>query len=158
MRIIRDTRETKGYNFDFYNVEVLDRKLKCGDYQAVGLETVIIERKANTGEIYLNLGTLKEQERVYREFELLNSYPEPILLLEFPESHFYDFPRNSTIPESRWHKLRIEDWLLRDKFRTLLNTFPRVKPVFCDTKEDAEKFVYQLFKDRLDGRKKKFNF
>lgn len=158
MKIIKDTRETKGYDFAFYDVEVIRKKLDCGDYKLVDSDEVIFERKANTGELYMNLATDAERERLYREFELLVEFRRPIFLLEFPESYLYDFPHNSHIPKSKWHKLKVPEWLLRQHLYNLLRDFPKVKCVFCDNKAAAEEYIINTFEEIKNGRKKKFDF
>lgn len=158
MRIIRDTREKEGYNFNFHDVELINRKLKCGDYKLESSDDIIFERKASTMELYINLAYKKEKDRLYREFDKLVEYKRPIFLFEFPESFLYDFPENSTIPKSKWKGLRMPSWRLRERLDELMKAFPKVKLVFCENKLQAEDFVFNTFKDHIDGRTKKFNF
>ena len=57
--VLRDTREKNGWDFSSQDkcMAVKDWGLKTGDYTARGLEkSLVIERKASTGELAMNLG------------------------------------------------------------------------------------------------------
>lgn len=159
MKIIKDTREQKGYSFEFYDdIEVVRKKLDYGDYTVYGTG-VVVERKASTGEIYLNLATNKERERVYRELEELSKFPTPVLLFEFPEINIDIFPEGSNIPQDKWSKLRINSYRLRMLFDQLKKDFPKIEFIFTENKYDAEDKLVEIFKDYEHGPpKKKFSF
>lgn len=139
MKILRDTREQNPLQFTFAQIEIEDRKLDYGDYQIEGT-SIIIERKASTGELYNNLIT-KDSVRFYKLVEnllLLDSY----ILCEFPESDLYEFPEHSGIPENKWKGLRASSAFLRKKVNELKDRGLRF--VFCDDRYQAEKFIISL--------------
>ena len=57
--VLRDTREKSGWDFKSFDKcqAIVDWGLRTGDYTVKGLEKyLVIERKASTGEISMNLG------------------------------------------------------------------------------------------------------
>lgn len=159
MIIIQDTKEKEGLDFEFYeDVEIVRAGLPEGDYVLKGNDKVVIERKASTGELYLNLSNTKEKARFYRELERLQKYETPIILCEFPESRLYDFPKLSGIPTSRHEKLRMTPQFLRKMLYELPEKFPPLKIVFCNDRIEAQDFIIKTFKDAQNGNKKKLDF
>lgn len=159
IRIIRDSQEKKGFEFEFYNdVKVIREKLKEGDYTLDGHRDVIIERKASTSEIYMNLSQAYEKDRFYRECVRLQAYKKPIILFEFPESYLYEFPKNSGIPEDKIPQLKISSKYLRKMIYEIPERYPPIKLVFCDNRVMAEDYIVTLFKELQNGKSERLNF
>lgn len=137
MIVIQDTREKRPWTFDFYD-EVQDveiQKLDVGDYTVKGLEDKLaIERKATTGEIALNLGTLykKFQAELERGKDLRWMY----VICEFPVSHVLSFPLNSSIPKKNWRKLEMNGKALMAKLTAIQNEYG-VQVIYSRSKEHA---------------------
>lgn len=165
--IIRDTREKKGW--DFWGHTVLDQKLDCGDYTTSSLlGKFAIERKATTGELYINLATKTSKARFYRELDKLKKLNGAIILCEFPESYIFEFPHNSHIPRWRyptkaeiasglpknkkidaWSMLKINGRYLRSLIADVSSIIP---VVFCLNKQEAEKYAIRVFEELENGR------
>lgn len=151
MKIVRDTREQQGWSFAFYQCDIIHKKLDYGDYSLEGLENSVgIERKASTGELYLNLGQKKNKERFYRELEVLSTFDLRQIVCEFPETYLYDFPNNSNIPKHRWKYLKMTGAYLRKLVYETSEKFG-IEIVFHDSPQLAQQYVYYLlsgYKDR----------
>lgn len=146
LHILRDTREQIGWNFSLLDVTIENIKLPCGDY-ACGSQKVIVERKRNTSELYLNLfSSKKERERFRREIEKLKEFEYPRIVCEFPESRLYEFPKNSGINRPNWHKLKVPRSVLIREIKNLSNEIP---VVMCLNTEDAEWYTYLLFRNAM---------
>lgn len=159
MIILQDTKEKKGLGFELYEeINVIRQSLPEGDYMLHGNNDVVIERKASTGELYLNLSNNQEKSRFYRELERLQKYKHPILMCEFPESRLYSFPKYSGIPSSKHQYLRITAQFLRKMIYELPEKFPPLKIVFCDNRVEAQDFIIKTFKEVENGPTKKFDF
>jgi hypothetical protein len=165
--ILQDTREKNP--FDLFPHDVKIQKLHCGDYTtALLVDNCVIERKATTHEVYLNLGKKVNKERFYRELEKLAKLPNPRIVTEFPESDIYIFPENSTIPKFRyaspyevkagkfakgeridaWAELRING----KRLRSLLYEVEEIVPViYCVNRQVAQAYMLNLFKELENG-------
>lgn len=159
IRIIRDSQEKKGFDFEFYDeVKVIREKLKTGDYTLDGHRDVIIERKKSPSEIYMNLSNTYEKGRFLRECGRLTEFRLPIILFEFPESYLYEFPKNSGIPEDKQGTLRMSAKYLRKMIYEIPENYPPIKLVFCDDRVMAEDYIFTLFKELQYGKSKKLDF
>jgi hypothetical protein len=143
-KVLIDTREQIPFKFpenDFCSGSVV-QGLKEGDYTIKGAEEeLVVERKASTSELALNF----TQPRFFRELERLQKYPHKFIICEFPFTHIFDFPKNSGIPQSKWHKIRITPaFLLKNINEISLNY--NVPFIFCDTREGAFRYCFDLFK------------
>jgi hypothetical protein len=142
--IIRDTREKNGWSFDFYeNCEaVVDEGMKTGDYTVKGLEDcLVIERKASSGEVALNLG--KKRKQFEAELERMEEFRFKYIVCEFSEDVLMQFPEGSTIPKYKWQYLRMNGKFMRK----LLYGYEKkygVTLIFAETKEDAEEVAIGL--------------
>ena len=152
MRIVKDTRERKGYDFAFYDVELIHKALPCGDYMLENNTDIVIERKACIDEVYTNLSTKKEFVRFTKECAKLKAFKYPILLLEFPEEHVYTFPRSSEMSKTTIASLKMPTHMFQDRFYNLAVDFYPLRFVFTNTKADAEAKVYELFESVQNGR------
>lgn len=155
--ILKDTREQKGFNFEFYDIQLKRQTLKYGDYALEGNNDIIVERKSDTGELYLNLGVKKERIRFFKELEALRAFKRPILLCEFPESDLYEFPQKSYIPPELWYKLKMTPQYFRKEVYKLTTDFLPLEVVFTNGRAEAEDYVINLFKE-ANGGTKKFDF
>jgi len=165
--ILQDTREKNP--FDLFPHDVKVQKLKAGDYTTELLvDNCVIERKATTNEVYINLGKKINKERFYRELAKLALLPNPRIVCEFPEADVYIFPENSTIPKFRYASPyevksgkfakgeRIDTWAeLRingRRLRSLLYEVEEIIPVvFCANRQVAQAYVLNLFKELENG-------
>ena len=163
MEIYYDTREKN--NWDFFTEKTTRKKLDCGDYTtSLLLGKFAIERKASTGEIYMNLGRTKNMERFHREIDKLLLLESAECVFEFSESDVFCFPENSSIPRFRrpsvkeiasgkyvrgervdaWSELRINGRHLK----TLIDRVSARMPViFCGNRRSAEAYALSRFKE-----------
>ena len=147
MIIIRDNKEKTGWDFDFHDATVVDQSLKTGDYTVKGYETsIVIERKASTGEIAANLGLHKK--RFEREFERFQDFQYRFLICEFPFKYYNDFPQNSKIPESKWPKLRINGGYMAKTIVELCNKYD-VQAYYCNSRDLAESMAFNLLTEAV---------
>lgn len=142
MIILCDTREKHPLNFSFYDKEMESQGLKTGDYSVKGFEDKIcIERKRNTGELSINLGSKWKQ--FSEELLRMCIYPHKVILCEFPEHHLDTFPKNSGIPEKHWSKLRISSGFLKKRLYSIPDTYD-IEIVFTNSKEQAEEYAVKF--------------
>lgn len=155
MKVLIDTREKKPFDiamasFDGVDVDITVQKLDCGDYSLEGLEHIVrIERKATTGEIYLNLAQNKMKERFHRELVLLDEVKHAYIVCEFPESRIHTFPNDSGIPAYKRKYLRISAKYFSKLIYEIKDMY-NIEFVFCDNREEAEKFTIGLLKEMWD--------
>lgn len=163
MEIFYDTREKN--NWEFFTEKLTRKRLECGDYTTSLLfNKYAVERKASTGEVYINLGKKKYLERFHREIDKLLLLENAECVFEFYESDTYCFPENSGIPRHRWPspneiaigkykrgervdtwaELKISDKRLRALIRGVAD---RIPVVYCGTREKAEQYVLERFKE-----------
>tara|TARA_R100000306_G_C4274456_1_gene91817 strand:+ start:84 stop:569 length:486 start_codon:yes stop_codon:yes gene_type:complete len=144
--IIRDTREKEGWNFDFYSSCAIEsRGLKTGDYTLEGLEEILcIERKANTGELSMNLG--KHRKRFEAELERMAEFRWAYILCEFSLENLMQFPKNSSIPPYRWKYLRMNGKFMAKLLSRYQEDYD-VEVVFCGERESAENKAIEIFKE-----------
>lgn len=151
MIIIQDTREKYPWNFSFYDTEVQIKGLKTGDYSVAGMEDkVCIERKRNTAEIAINLGSKWKQFSA----ELLRMciFPHKVIILEFPEEYLDYFPKLSGAPENKWSKIRMSPGFLKRQLYSIKDTYD-IDIIFCPTKEQAEEKAYEFLKESYGKEK-----
>lgn len=144
MRIIRDTREKNGWDFSIAGYETISQALSCGDYAIENCKNIIIERKASTGELYLNLGNKEHRQRFYREMVKLQDYKNAFIVCEFPQYHLYDFPKYSNIPEAKWPELKINAKFLRRLIYDIQDDYPPVQFIYCQDRQSAQNKVLDL--------------
>jgi len=116
--VIRDTREQNGWWFpeDDECQGTSVQKLDSGDYSIIGAEDIFsIERKATTAEFAMNIC----EKRFFDELARLEEYNHPFLLLEFSYEDLLNFPHNSTIPKSKWSKLKVKPKFLISKLHEI---------------------------------------
>lgn len=145
--IIRDTREKNGWSFDFYETceAVVDEGLKTGDYTAKGLEGLfVIERKASSGEIALNLG--KKRKQFEAELERMREFRWRYIICEFSEDTLRMFPEGSTIPKSKWKYLRMNGKFMRKLLYEYEEDY-EVTIIFTDNKQEAEEVAIGLINE-----------
>lgn len=147
MRIIRDTRERRGWDFAFNNIEIVSRKLDCGDYTTDILENfVVIERKATSTELANNLGKRTAKARFYREFDRMKDLQKAYIVCEFPESHIYSFPKYSGMSPIQLSKVKINGNYLAKLTSQIPIDYPNIEIIFCENRDEAENFTYDILK------------
>lgn len=156
MQIIRDTREQNGFEFSMKGVDVISEGLKCGDYTTSLLkDRAAVERKASTGEIYGNLCKTTNKARFFRELDNLKKLDHAIIVMEFPKSYMHSFPMFSTLPKFRqedaglglgeWGYIKASAGYLRKCLHEVEDYGIQIK--FCESKNDAEDFVFEWLKN-----------
>ena len=148
--VIQDTREKNGWNFDIYDscIGTLSKGLKTGDYTIEGREDfLIIERKATTAELALNLG--KKRVQFEAELERMMSFQYPYIICEFSESRLMQFPRGSSIPKRRWRYLRMNGKFMRKKLHDYEEKYG-VEIIFCENRHSAEEKAVEIFEKILE--------
>lgn len=145
MKIIRDSREQKGWNFEDCSScsEVIDQKLETGDYCIFGMEEILcIERKASVAE----LAACISKTRFKNELLRMEKIPHRYLILEFSLQDVVDFPNNSSIPKHRWNQLRISSKFIIKRLSEIA-VIHNIHVVFCDNKQAAKNFSVSIMKE-----------
>lgn len=153
MNVIIDTREKKNifYFKSYADVDIISRKLDCGDYSVESYEHIVtVDRKATTNELSLNLGA--ESARFTRELERMRNITFCYFVCSFPYSYVESFPVNSNIPKKRWKGLRITSNYLKRRIKEIEEDYPNVKFIFCNTQGEAEETTYNILKEHTSGR------
>ena len=145
-KIIRDTREKKGYYFNSYQAcaGMVDRKLDTGDYSIEGLEDKIcIERKASISELALNLGQGKKA--FMNEIGRMKDHDHKFLVLEFELEDLLKFPDDTNIPQSKRKTVKISGkYILKCLMEFQIHD--GVNVMFCGNKQNAFFMVSSLLK------------
>ena len=148
MRIIQDTREQEPWDFSFYGVDTIVRKLDTGDYSVEGLEDILcIERKKSTGEIAINLGS--KNATFIKELERMRSFKAKYLIFEFSIQTLLSFPALSGIPKSGLSKIRMNAGYivkLLQKYEEEYN----IEIIYCNSKEQANEVAYDIMKENYE--------
>lgn len=141
LKIISDTREQYPFEFKEYdNIRIYNDTLDFGDYTLVGHEfphddeSIIIERKAHCKELLNNLGT--NWNRFEREAEELQKYKHKCIIVCGPENFNMLYRQNLTQinPDFAYRQLSI------------LHTKYQLPTLFFENRENAENYVYRMFK------------
>ena len=103
--IIRDTKEKHPWDFTSSSVdEVVDQGLHTGDYTIEGLEHILcIERKKSVAEFATNC----TEARFEREIIRMEKFTQRFIICEFSMNDVMAYPMGSTIPKSKWKKIRV---------------------------------------------------
>ena len=145
-KIVKDTREQKGWNFSPYAQceGMIEQKLDTGDYTILGMEDyVCVERKASVEELAMNLGSKKRA--FMNEIQRMKEFPHRVLVLEFSMQDVIDFPKGTDIPHHQLEKIKISG---RYMMRCLLEfqIFDDIDVMFCGNKYNAFMYASSLFK------------
>ena len=149
--VIQDTREKNGRNFDIYDscIGTISKGLKTGDYTIEGMEDCfIIERKATTAELALNLG--KKRMQFEAELERMTFFQYPYIICEFSESRLMRFPHGSSIPKRRWRYLRMNGKFMRKKLHDYEEKYG-VEIIFCENRHSAEEKAIEIFEKIVEA-------
>lgn len=147
MKIIRDTREKTGWQFDWYDIEVIDRKLATGDYTIEGLEEVLcIERKKSPSELALNVGKLRKTFE--KELQRMSEIRWKYILCEFPYEQLRKYPTGARMPRAKKKKVRMKGKLLAGIIYGLKEKYG-FELIFCRNREEAEDMAMSIFDDVL---------
>ena len=145
--ILRDTREKNGWDFQSFDrcKAVKDWGLKTGDYTAKGLEqNLVIERKATTGELAMNLG--KKKAPFEAEMQRMSQFRWAYIICEFSIDNLMDFPQNSGIPRRRWQFIRMNGKFMWRKIREIQEDYG-VVTLFCNNAEESQERAMRIFDD-----------
>ena len=148
--ILKDTREKNGWSFDAFDkcLAVARWGLKTGDYTARGLEKdLVIERKASTGELAMNLG--KKRKAFEAEIERMSDFRWKYILCEFSIDDLMNFPQNSGIPKKQLQYVRMNGKFMWKKLCEYQEQ-SGVEVVFCDSKLDAEARAMLIFEEKTE--------
>ena len=148
--ILKDTREKNGWSFNAFDkcLAVARWGLKTGDYTARGLEKdLVIERKASTGELAMNLG--KKRKAFESEIERMSSFRWKYILCEFSIDDLMNFPKNSGIPKKQLQYVRMNGKFMWKKLCEYQEQHG-VEVVFCDSKLDAEERAMLIFEEKTE--------
>jgi len=140
--ILIDTREKHPWDFSFYSVETKRVALPFGDYTVEGFEDkVVIERKASTGELAINLG--KEISRFAAEFDRMRHVENKYVLCEFSSDDIAHFPLNSGIPKAKWKSIRMNSKFIFSRIESLSIDYGLCF-IFAGDRRWAEEKAYQI--------------
>lgn len=148
--ILKDTREKNGWSFNAFDkcLAVARWGLKTGDYTARGLERdLVIERKASTGELAMNLG--KKRKAFEAEIERMSDFRWKYILCEFSIDDLMNFPQNSGIPKKQLQYVRMNGKFMWKKLCEYQEQ-SGVEVVFCDSKLDAEARAMLIFEEKTE--------
>ena len=143
--ILKDTREKNGWNFESSDrcLAVANWGLKTGDYTAKGLEKeLVIERKASTGELAMNLG--KKRKAFEAEIVRMSKFRWKYVIMEFSIDDLMNFPENSGIPKKQRQYVRMNGKFMWKKLREYEEQYG-VELVFALNKENAEQRAMIIF-------------
>jgi len=148
--ILKDTREKNGWNFESFDrcLTVADWGLKTGDYTARGLEKhLVIERKASTGELAMNLG--KKRKAFDDEIQRMSHFRWKYIIFEFSIDDLMNFPKNSGIPKKQMQHVRMNGKFMWKKLREYEEQYG-VELVFALNKENAEQRAMIIFDETTE--------
>ena len=143
--ILKDTREKNGWDFESFDRcrTVARWGLKTGDYTAKGLEKeLVIERKASTGELAINLG--KKRKAFEAEIERMTNFRWKYIICEFSIDDLMNFPKNSGIPKKQIQYVRMNGKFMWKKLCEYQEQYG-VQVIFCENKEHAEERAIMIF-------------
>jgi len=143
--ILKDTREKNGWNFKSSDrcLAVANWGLKTGDYTAKGLEKdLVIERKASTGELAMNLG--KKRKAFEAEMERMSKFRWKYVIMEFSIDDLMNFPKNSGIPKKQMQYVRMNGKFMWKKLREYEEQYG-VELIFAQDKDNAEQRAMIIF-------------
>ena len=148
MRIIQDTREQEPWDFAFYGVDTVVRKLDTGDYSVEGIEDILcIERKKSTGEIAINLGS--KNATFVKELERMRSFKAKYLIFEFSIQTLLSFPALSGIPKSGLSKIRMNAGYIVKLLQKYEEQYD-IEIIYCNSKEQANEVAYDIMKENYE--------
>lgn len=140
MLVIYDTREKHPFDFSFFGWEMKRGTVQTGDYIFEELD-ICLERKRNTGEIAMNLGSKWKQFEA--ELNRMQSYKYKFIVCEFNINDISSFPKNSGIPQREWKYLKMTSQFIQKRF--FEETSKRgIEIIFSANKTKAEEKVYEI--------------
>lgn len=152
INIIVDTREQAPWDFTFFGFTNISQKLKAGDYSIQGLEhKVLIERKATSGELAINLG--KKSKQFKKELEIMSKVEHKYILCEFPMNDMLIFPVNSGIPTKLWPKLRMTSNYLTYIINELASTYG-IKIIYSNSKTEANEKAADILRSVYEEQRR----
>ena len=143
--VLRDTREKSGWDFKSFDKcqAIVDWGLRTGDYTVKGLEKyLVIERKASTGEISMNLG--KKRKAFEAEMKRMSFFRWKYVIFEFSIDDLMNFPQNSGIPKKQIPFVRMNGKFMWKKLREYEEEYG-VELIFSGDKENAEDRAMMIF-------------
>lgn len=154
MIVIRDTREKVGY-WDFTHYDECEgqivQTLKTGDYAIYGHEQdIIVDRKATTGELAINLGSKFKQFEA--EMKRMENFKERYIVCEFSLNDILNFPLNSKVPANKLKFIRMNGKFMLLRISQLEQKYG-VKFLLCGDVVEAQKIVMELFKNAIKNAK-----
>ena len=148
--VLKDTREKNGWDFDSSNkcLAVARWGFKTGDYTVRGLEKdLVIERKASTGELAMNLG--KKRKAFESEMERMSKFRWKYIICEFSIDDLMNFPENSGIPKKNLLYVRMNGRFMWKKLCEYQEKY-NVEVVFSGDKQTAEERAMIIFDEKLE--------
>lgn len=143
--IIQDVKEKLPWDFLPYGENQKIESLKTGDYTTDDLKDIfIVERKATTGELAINLG--KKSKQFFAELKRMNTYKYKYVICEFSIHDLYRFPEGSGIPKKDWKNLRMNYKYITSCIEKIINDC-NIEFFFCLNKIDAERKFLELYND-----------
>jgi ERCC4-type nuclease len=142
--VYRDTREQNGWHFTMSNCisDVVDFKLKTGDYTVVGMENeFVIERKFSTGEIARNV----VDPRFKDVLERLSVIPKSYIICEFSIEDILSYPLNSGIPVSLHKDIKLSPQFLMSCL-TRIQVDYGIPIIYAGNRRCAERMAEEIMK------------
>ncbi len=149
MLIYRDSREKFGWDFSFYGFKQETKALKTGDYTCLELPDLVIERKASSGELAINLG--KKWKQFHAELERMSHYKWPYIICEFSFDNLTTFPVNSGIPEKHWKYLRMSPNFLKKRLYESCDKYG-IQLLFFNSSQEALREVVNIIHEKFPKR------
>lgn len=141
MRIIRDSREKKGF-WVWAGKRCKVKALKTGDYTMEGYEDVLcIERKKTVMEIAGNF--THKSGAFWREIERMQEFDHAYLILEFTEEEMLGYPWKSKLPKYLKAKIRIRGGYLASRIEMIEEK--GIKVIFAGSRARAIQIAERIF-------------
>lgn len=150
MKVLQDSKEKYPWDLTAYGAEQVVKGLKTGDYTLEGYENIVcIERKRNTGEIAMNLGSKRKQ--FYAELERMTAFEHRYLILEFSYTDVLNFPNGSGIPAKKIPFLRMNKGFIISCLDKIPVDFG-IQVIYAGSQVAAEAAVIEIFTEVINGK------
>lgn len=145
MKIYIDDREKTPWDFSIYNFEQERIRLDVGDYYIEELPDLIIERKASTGEIAINLGS--KWSSFEKELKKMKDYKYSYIICEFPFAYFDCFPEKSGIPDNKFNKIRMNGSFMKSRLFNEAKKY-NINVLFFENAQMAQSAVIDIINNQ----------
>ena len=140
MLIYQDDREKTPWDFEFYGFKQEIIRLQTGDYYVSEIPDLIIERKASTAELSMNLGS--KWKNFEKELIRMSDYKHSYLILEFPIDYLDIFPEKSGLPKNKLSFVRMNSGFIKKRLFESCSKY-NIKCLFFNNSQEAQNYVVE---------------